>query len=145
MSQEDTVLTVTEQVVVQIAEVGLQGPEGPAHETYQFTMQDQIEVAVGTTFIPFDSDASLLSVQAVTSVAPVGQDVLVDVNINGVSIWANPVDRITIPAGQDQSSVISVFDTDTFASGDRLSVDVDQVGTTNPGEDLVVMVRVLRL
>jgi len=70
--------------------------------------------------------------------------VVVDVLINNVSIWTDPGDRLTITAGQDQSSVVTVFDTGSFVATDRLSVDVVQVGTTNPGEDLVVMVRVLR-
>jgi hypothetical protein len=29
VSQEDTILTIPEEIVVQIAEVGVQGPEGP--------------------------------------------------------------------------------------------------------------------
>lgn len=139
-----TVMVVSTDATVAVTEQGIQGVPGPAHEIYTFTMQDQIEAVVGTQFIPFDSAASLVSIQAVTSVSPVGQDILVDVNINNVSVWANPADRITIPAGQDESAVVTVFDTDSFVAGDRLSIDVDQVGTTNPGEDLVVLVRVLR-
>lgn len=141
---DTTVLVSSSDSTVVISETGLQGPPGPAHETYQFSMRDQLEAATGTMFIPFDTDAALVSVQAVVSVSPVGQDVIVDILINNVSVWANPADRLTIPAGQDESSVVSVFDTDTFVSGDRLSVDVVQVGSSNPGEDLVVMVRVLR-
>jgi hypothetical protein len=139
-----TVMVVSTDSTVAVTEVGMQGVPGPAHEIYTFTMQDQIETAVGTQFIPFDSDASLVSVQAVTSVSPTGQPILVDVNINNVSVWTAPGDRITIPAGQDESAVVTVFDTDTFVAGDRLSIDVDQVGSGNPGEDLVVLVRVLR-
>jgi hypothetical protein len=33
MSQEDTILTIPEEIVVQIAEVGVQGPEGPEGPT----------------------------------------------------------------------------------------------------------------
>lgn len=139
-----TVVVDDQSNTVLITQAGMQGVPGPAHETYQFTMQDQLETAVGSTFIPFDSDASLVSLQAVVSVPPVGQDIVVDVLINGVSIWANPADRLTITAGQDESAVVTTYDTGTFVAGDRLSVDVVQVGSTNPGEDLVVMVRVLR-
>jgi len=139
-----TVQVVAQGAMVAITEQGLQGPPGPAHETYQFTMQDQIEVAVGTQFIPFDALSQLVSVQAVLSVPASGQDVVVDALVNGVSIWADPADRLTITAGQDESAVVTVFDTDTFVPSDRLSVDVVQVGSVNPGEDLVVMVRVLR-
>jgi len=140
-----TVMVVSSDAAVAVTEVGMQGIPGPAHETYQFTMQDQIETAVGTQFIPFDTSASLLSLQAVVSVPPVGQNVVVDVLINGVSIWANPADRLTITAGQDESPVATTFDTDSFVAGDRLSVDVVQVGVPpTPGEDLVILVRVLR-
>jgi hypothetical protein len=139
-----TVVVESDDNTVLISQSGFQGVPGPAHETYQFTMQDQIEPAVGTTYIPFDTSAQMLSVQAVTSVSPVGQDIVVDVLINGISVWSNPADRLTISAGQDESAVITAFDTDSFVAGDRLSVDVVQVGTTNPGEDLLVMVRVLR-
>lgn len=143
-SEAVTVVVDSNDSTVLVAQSGMQGPPGPAHETYQFTMQDEIEPATGSTFIPFDSDASLSSLQAVMSVSPGGQDVIVDVLINGVSIWSDPGDRLTITAGQDESPVVTMFDTDSFVAGDRLSVDVVQVGSSPPGEDLVVMVRVLR-
>jgi hypothetical protein len=139
-----TVVVGDDGVTLYVYEGGIQGPAGPVHETYQFSMRGQLEVAVGTMFIPFDSDATFVSLQAVLSVPPSGQSVLIDVLINNISIWANPADRITIPIGADESAIATVFDTDTLVPGDRLSVNVDQIGSINPGQDLVLMVRVLR-
>ncbi len=146
IGEDDEVTAVLgdDGVTLNVSEAGIQGPAGPVHEVYQFSMRDQIQVAVGTMFLPFDADASFVSVQAVLSVPPSGQDVLIDLMVNGISVWADPGDRLTIPIGADESAIATVFDTATLVPGDRLSVNVDQIGSVNPGQDLVVVVRVLR-
>jgi len=141
---EITAVIGDDGITLNLSEAGIQGPPGPVHEVYQFSMRDQIQVAVGTMFLPFDSNGTFVSVQAVLSVPPSGQDVLIDLMVNNISVWSNPADRITIPVGVDESAIITVFDTATLVPGDRLSVNVDQVGSINPGQDLVLIVRVLR-
>lgn len=146
IGEDDEVTAVIgdDGITLNVSEAGIQGPAGPVHEVYQFSMRDQIQVAVGTMFLPFDSTGTFVSVQAVLSVPPSGQDVIIDLMVNNVSVWANPVDRLHIPAGLDESAITTVFDTTTLVPGDRLSVNVDQVGSVNTGQDLVLLVRILR-
>lgn len=144
VTEEPTAVSVTnEGVQVVVSDVGAQGPAGPAREVYPFTMQDDLEVVAGTTYIPFDDDVTIQSIQAVVSQPPTGQSVIVDVNLNGASVFAAPGDRPTIAVGQYVSGTVTGF-ASAITAGDRLSVDVDQIGSTQPGRDLVVLVRIQR-
>lgn len=72
--------------------------------------------------------------------ANTGATFLVDVNINGTTIFTTQANRPTIAiSGTDATS--GAPDTTKFAKNDRLSFDVDQIGSTIAGSDLTVMVR----
>lgn len=141
---EDTILTVTEAVVIEISEVGVQGPPGPAHEVFPFTMQDDLEVIPGTTRVPIDGVGVIESVQAMVGTAPTGSSAIVDVNINGTSIFTEQANRPTILAGEITSGVVTVMDVTALASGDYFTVDVDQIGSVTPGRDLTVLIRIIK-
>ncbi len=70
--------------------------------------------------------------------APVGSDLVIDINKNGTTIWTTQANRAKVVAGQNAGSQ-TTFDVTAFAAGDRLSIDIDQVGSTIPGgNDLMV-------
>lgn len=72
--------------------------------------------------------------------APIGASLIVDCNKNGVTIFTTQANRpeIAISGHSDDSGVPDVT---TLAEGDRLSVDVDQVGSTiTGGDDLLIAV-----
>lgn len=70
--------------------------------------------------------------------APTGASIIVDINKNGTSIWnTNQGNRLTIAASANSGSQ-TTFDTTSLAEGDYLSLDIDQVGSTVSGADLVV-------
>jgi hypothetical protein len=107
---------------------------------YVWTVSSDVEVVVGglrlrtsgsTTFSPTLARAEV-------NAAPTGADMLIDVNVNGASVWADPNDRLTIADGTNTDS--SPPDTVTIDSDDYMTIDVDQVGSTNPGSELVVIV-----
>jgi hypothetical protein len=60
------------------------------------------------------------------------------VNKNGSTIFTTQANRPTIVSGALTS--VSVPDVTTWANGDYLTVDIDQVGSTTPGTDLQVQV-----
>jgi len=95
-----------------------------------------IPVVVDTHAIP-----SLVSVMVAVKTAPVGSNIIVDVNKNGVTIFTTQANRPTINAGQNVS-LARTPDVLSITSGDLLSVDVDAVGTTVAGSDLTVVVLV---
>lgn len=99
---------------------------------------------VGDAELPLDGDYSLVSVAARVKTAPTGADLIVDVNKNGTTIFGTQANRPTVAASANNATVGAASVT-TFASGDRLSVDIDQVGSTVAGGFLVVVIRLRRI
>lgn len=141
---DEVTVVVAEQTTVLVSEVGLQGPEGPAHEVFPFTMQNDLEAVPGTTRVPIDGVAGIESVQAMVGTAPTGSSVIIDVNINGTTIFTEQANRPTIAAGDFTSGAVTVMNVTTLSPGDYLTVDVDQIGSGAPGRDLTVLVRLVK-
>lgn len=76
--------------------------------------------------------------------APTGASIIVDVLINGTSIFnVTPANKPTIAAGA-YTGVSGVPDTKSIASGSYFTVSVTQVGSTVAGSDLTVQIPVAR-
>jgi hypothetical protein len=69
--------------------------------------------------------------------APTGASLIVDVNKNGTTIFTTQANRptIAISTNFDESGAPDVT---TWADGDYITFDVDQIGSTVAGSDLVV-------
>jgi len=68
--------------------------------------------------------------------APVGADLTVTINKNGSSIGTGTIsDGATSSTGQTLSST-------SFSSGDYLTVDITQIGSSTAGEDLYINFRI---
>jgi len=73
--------------------------------------------------------------------APVGADFIVDININGTSIWATTqANRVTISDG-DTTGTQTSFDTTSLTEGDIITIDIDQVGSGTAGSDLTITLK----
>lgn len=73
--------------------------------------------------------------------APTGDDLIIDINKNGASIWnTTQANRATIAAGATSGTQTS-FDTTELSEGDVLTVDIDQIGSTVAGADLTIVVK----
>lgn len=87
---------------------------------------------------------SIVDVSASVGTAPTGSSLIVDVNKNGSTIFTTQSNRPTIAV----STVFDVSGTPNVTSltgdTDYLTVDIDQVGSTTAGADLVVQVRYKR-
>lgn len=69
--------------------------------------------------------------------APTGASLLVDINKNGTSIFGAP--KITLPAGSNGPVVATNFASPpTAVRLDRLTVDIDQIGSGTAGQDVTV-------
>jgi len=83
---------------------------------------------------------TISKVKIYADTAPVGASLIVDVNKNGSTIFTTQANRPAIPSGghSDDSGTPNIT---SLAEGDRLSVDIDQVGSTTPGgNDLLVTI-----
>lgn len=85
----------------------------------------------------------IVSVRAAVGTAPTGDDIVVDVNLNGASIFTNPADQPEIPATSEIGAAVAPTAITSFVAGDSFTVDIDQIGTTIPGADLTVMVEIV--
>lgn len=109
-------------------------------EAHDFSMVGTLTTKVGTGTIPIVGSYVIESVSAYANTAPTGTAVIVDVNRNGVTIYGTPANRPTIAAGA-KAATVGAHSVTTVGDGDRITVDVDQIGATVAGADLVVTVR----
>lgn len=85
-------------------------------------------------------DSEIVSVNAYANTAPVGASLIFDINLNGTTIWSTQANRVTITASAQTGSQSS-FNTTDLSENDVLTLDVDQVGSSTPGSDIVVKVK----
>jgi hypothetical protein len=82
---------------------------------------------------------TIQTVTAAVGTQPTGASILVDVNISGTTIFTTQSNRptIAVSTNEDQSGTPDVT---AWTSGSYLTIDIDQVGSTVAGADLVVTV-----
>lgn len=78
--------------------------------------------------------------EAGVNTQPTGAAIILDINKNGTTIHTTQTRRPTIAVSTNRATITAAPDVTTFAAGDYLSVDVDQVGSTVAGADLAVTV-----
>jgi hypothetical protein len=88
----------------------------------------------------FGRDLTIDLVQAFVDTAPTGATLIVDVNIDGTTMFTAQDNRPTI-AISGNASTTTAPDVTTLADGEYLQIDVDQVGSSEAGQDLTVIVR----
>jgi len=70
--------------------------------------------------------------------APTGADLIIDINKNGTTVFSDQILRPKISSGNTSASFNSIFDEDLrLLAGDLVTIDVDQVGSTIKGGDLL--------
>jgi hypothetical protein len=117
---------------------GPAGVPGPNKVAFTFTADGELTPLTGQHAFPIDDTWTITKVVARVGVAPTGSSVDVDVLKNGTTIFSGG-NEPSIAAGTlvDTSTT---FATTALASGDFLTVDITAVGSTTPGEYLVVQV-----
>lgn len=86
---------------------------------------------------------TILSVRASVGTAPTGSSLIVDVNVDGTTIFTTQGNRPTIAAAGSTSGKVTNMNITTVAAGSYLTIDIDQVGSTTPGNNLCVQVEVI--
>jgi hypothetical protein len=105
-----------------------------------FSIPGGLGTSVGAARIYNDTgkDLTFGTIRATCGTAPTGSAVIVDVNLNGTTIFTTQANRPTVAAGTNTDTATA--DITTWTAGGYLTVDVDQVGSTVAGSDLVVQV-----
>jgi hypothetical protein len=97
-----------------------------------------VAAGVGRFLLPYN--VTITGVIAAVNTAPTGATILCDVNKNGTTIFSTQGNRPSIAISAFKTASSAVPDVTSASAGDYLSVDVDQVGSTIAGADLVVQV-----
>ena len=108
-------------------------------QTAIFTVTGTLAVGTGSTRLYFNDARIITKVRIGVGTAPTGANIIVDVNKGGTTIFTTQSGRPEIAASgfTDESGTPDVT---SLAAGDYLTVDIDQVGSTVAGADLVVSV-----
>lgn len=113
----------------------------PEHDLYaMFSQTGTVTTATGTHRLYIRHAFDIIDVEATVGNAPSGGSVVVDVNINGTSIYSTG--HPTITTGTNTSGAAAPDGTSTGTTGQYVTVDVDS--TTAPASDLTVIVRYRR-
>lgn len=83
-------------------------------------------------------DLVIVGVWVSAGVQPTGAAILVDVNLNGSTIYSTQANRPTVPAASNGGGISATPNTTAFEQGDYLTVDIDQIGATIPGGRITV-------
>lgn len=105
----------------------------------QYTFQIPGYLAIQSNAAPFiivDIDRTVRDMYGVLGTPSSGAGVTVQLNLNGAA-WAT----LQFAPGQATSPSVSGFGLATLHAGDQLSLDVTGVGTTSPGSDLTLIIR----
>lgn len=129
----------TDQTQVQIAVSGIMA--SPTAHLIAWNAPGALAVKTGEGKFYFPVRATLVGVSAVLENGPTGDSFIIDLNKNGTSVWTDQSKRPEILEGSTVSGEVTDIDLPTIEVGDQLSVDIDQVGSTWPGDDLTVTVR----
>lgn len=110
--------------------------------TFPFAKAGVLVIGVGTFAIYNDTGVPLTirSVRATVGTAPVGAAIICDVNVSGTTIFTTQANRLTIAAGSKTSGKNTSANVTSIPDGGYLTVDIDQIGSTTAGSDLLVQI-----
>ena len=116
------------------------------YEPYIFSVTGALTVATGKSRVYLEGNYVIDSVRASVNTAPAGTAILVDVSLNGTTIFTTQANRPSISAGANTALAnMGAGTITTISTGQYLTVDVDQIGTTTAGSDLTVVIRLRRI
>lgn len=138
---QNTVQVITTETPNRVLITTARAP-GVQQFTYQvqiFTVPGTLGVGTGKAKFYIPGAITLDNVRASVGTAPTGSDITIDVNKNGTTVFTNQANRPKIYAGQTLVSTSTPNITE-FSEGDYITVDIDTIGSLNPGSDLTVQV-----
>lgn len=117
---------------------------GTQEMTLIYTVPGSLEVSNGVVKFMLPVAVTIVSCRALVGTAPVGASAIVDVHMDGTTIYTTQGNRPTIATGDTDSGSWSAPDVTAFAANSYFTVDIDQIGSTTPGANLTLMIRCTR-
>lgn len=117
---------------------------GTVEQAFTFSFTGPLTTLSGAPRLPIVGGTyQISSIAAMVAEAPTGSSIILDVNKNGTTIFGTQANRPTISAESTAASV-GAFSVSSVTTGDYVTVDVDQVGSSTPGTHLTVVINLLR-
>ena len=108
----------------------------------QFQSVGVLTAAAGKAFAVAPYGGTIKKIAARVGTTSAGSSIIVDINKNGTTIFTTQANRPTIAAAAVVATLAGQPEVLTFAAGDLLSVDIDQIGSSTAGSNLGVSVLV---
>lgn len=109
------------------------------YRSIRFSFPGTAVVQTGVHRIYFPRAAVILFGHVSAGTAPTNNQIIVDLNKNGTTMYTTQGDRPQV--GPFSNNGVATFPAITsVAAGDYLTVDIDQVGNTIAGADVIVRV-----
>ena len=124
-----------------IRDIGIraEGEDDPIQKSsLQLYIDDALAVEEKVAALLAIDDLTITAIKLSVDVAPTGAAIIVDIHKNGVTLYTTQDNRPTIAIGET-SATAELPDIVTLTKGDRITVDIDQVGSTIAGENLIVL------
>ncbi len=120
-------------------------PATSVTRTHIFSNTGTLSASGGTHRLYNDSGSTwtIQGVRASVGIAPTGASILVDVNINGATIFTTQANRPAVAVGSNTSGKVTNMNVTTIVDGAYLTVDIDQTGSIVAGSNLTVQIEVL--
>lgn len=117
----------------------LPGVQSIRPQTAYFTVDGEIETTTGKLRIYNRTGHTRIITGVYLSVGtpPTGAAVIVDIHMDGTTIHTTQSNRAQIAATANTGQTTTI-EVSAWPNGSYLTMDIDQVGSTNPGNDLVV-------
>jgi hypothetical protein len=140
MSNVVNVITTTEspnRIIITAARAP--GVQQFLYQVQIFTVPGTLGTGSGKARFYVPGPITLGNVRASVGTAPLGSEIIIDVNVNGETVFTTQSNRPKIFSGE-VTVATSTPDIQELNTGDYISVDVDEVGSIFPGADLTVQI-----
>lgn len=137
----DTSFPADGNVLVYNESTGKYTPQAPSSggKAISFTIPGDAFVTSNIVRIVIGTSITVSKVRLAVVSAPTGADLIIDVNKNGSTMFTTQANRPKIVAGA-VSGVSVAPDITSLVEDDKLSIDIDQVGSTLVGTTLSITI-----
>lgn len=117
---------------------GASGLVSAVSQIQTLSKSGELDVSPGTFRLVWPFDVEIQSIRATVGVAPTGDDLIIDALVGAATIFPTTPN----PQVDDGEEIgdLAVPDDPAVTAGVELQIDILQVGSTDPGEDLTVIV-----
>lgn len=117
---------------------GSPGTNGVSPKEIYYNISGSLTVSTGKLKRHISANHAIAEIKILLGTAAAGADIMLDVLRNGIA-YSICSSGITIPKNTTEYS-LTVFSNNTLTAGDYLTVSINQVGSSNSGSDLSMVI-----